>query len=243
MTAAFISSRPARKKMEFAEVQASELQRKYGYLDAPELLEVMIKKVFYGDITIVSSFGTEAAILLALVSDIDSSTPVVFVETGKHFPETLAYRDKIISTLKLTAVKSVAPSPIDLNVHDPDGDLWSKNPNLCCYLRKVISLEKALAGFNCWVTGRKQIHSGARTNLQKIDSLNGRIKINPLADWDQQRIKSEFTSRRLPLHPLSEKNYTSVGCLPCTRPTKSGEGYRDGRWSGIEKTECGIHND
>jgi len=243
MTSAFVSSRPSRQKMETAEAQAIEFQCEFGQLDASELLEVMINQKFSGNIALVSSFGTEAAVLLALIAEIDCNTPVIFIETGKHFPETLSYRDEISSILGLTDVRSINPSPIDLSAHDPDGHLWSKNPNLCCYLRKVLSLEKALSGFKSWVTGRKQYQTGERVKLPKIEASNGRIKINPLAEWDQFRIKNEFEARKLPLHPLTKEQYKSIGCLPCTRPVKIGESDRDGRWAGIEKSECGIHTD
>jgi len=243
MTAAFISSRPSRSKMESTRLRASELNSIYGHLEAQELLDVMIKNVFVKNIALVSSFGADAAVLLSLVAEVDQDTPIIFIETGKHFNETLIYRDKLTRLLGLRHVESVSPSPIDLSAHDPDGLLWGQNPNLCCYLRKVLPLERALSKYGSWITGRKQYQGGVRGNLPRVEASNGKIKINPIANWDRIKIKEQFRSRGLPPHPLLLSNYSSVGCSPCTKPVKAGENERAGRWSGSEKSECGIHLD
>jgi phosphoadenosine phosphosulfate reductase len=192
-------------------------------------------------IAVVSSFGAESAVLLHLVADIDPSTPVIFLETGKHFPETLMYRDRLISRLGLKDVRSVRPDPADLEADDPSGRLWSQNPDQCCHIRKVLPLERELEGFDAWFTGRKRFQTGTRAQLPTYERERRHIKINPLADWMPEDIDRVFAEQNLPRHPLVAEGYTSIGCLPCTRRPGEGEDARAGRWSGQDKTECGIH--
>jgi len=243
MSAPLVPGRPSRDDVTAAQARAAELSAAYGHLQGRELLEVMIGEVFPGDIALVSSFGTEAAVLLALVAEVDPATPVLFLETGKHFPETLAYRDELVGRLGLTGVRNVEPSALDARTLDPDGRLWARNPNLCCYLRKVLPLERALSGFSSWITGRKQYQGGDREALPSIEAASGRIKVNPLVTWDRAQIAEEYERRGLPPHPLVAEGYASVGCAPCTRPVAPSEAERAGRWAGRDKSECGIHVD
>lgn len=192
-------------------------------------------------IAVVSSFGAESAVLLHLVADIDPSTPVIFLETGKHFPETLMYRDRLISRLGLKDVRSVRPDPGDLAADDPSGRLWSQNPDQCCHIRKVLPLERELEGFDAWFTGRKRFQTGTRAQLPTYEREGRHIKINPLADWTPDDVDRVFADQNLPRHPLVAEGYASIGCLPCTRRPGEGEDARAGRWSGQNKTECGIH--
>lgn len=209
--------------------------------DGVGTLELAITGHFAGRIAVVSSFGAEAALLLELVAGIDPATPVIFLETGKHFPETLRYRDRLISRLGLTDVRSVEPQPRDVDLEDPDGRLWSRRPDLCCHVRKVLPLERALQGFDAWVTGRKRFQTNTRRKLPFLELENGRVKVNPLADWSQADIDAAFEARDLPRHPLVAEGYPSIGCLPCTRRVGDGDDPRAGRWAGLAKTECGIH--
>jgi phosphoadenosine phosphosulfate reductase len=192
-------------------------------------------------IAVVSSFGAESAVLLHLVADIDPSTPVIFLETGKHFPETLMYRDRLISRLGLKDVRSVRPDTGDLAADDPSGRLWSQNPDQCCHIRKVLPLERELEGFDAWFTGRKRFQTGTRAQLPTYEREGRHIKINPLADWTPDDVDRVFADQNLPRHPLVAEGYASIGCLPCTRRPGEGEDARAGRWSGQNKTECGIH--
>lgn len=219
-----------------------ELAREYGHLGGLDLLRVMIEDVFPGRIAVTTSFGTESAVLLDLVARVDPATPVIFLDTGVLFEETLAYRETIRTRLGLTDVRTITPDAASITTYDPEGDLWRRDGDLCCHLRKVLPMEKALAGFDAWITGRKRFHGGARSALPVIEHVNGRFKINPLAAWTRDRIAAAFRERGLPLHPLAEDGFTSIGCRPCTRRTAPGEGLRDGRWAGMEKTECGIHD-
>lgn len=210
-------------------------------LDGSGLLDLAIRRHFAGRIAVVSSFGAEAALLLDEVARIDPATPVIFLETGKHFPETLRYRDRLIDRLSLSDVRSVQPEPRELDLEDPDARLWSRRPDLCCHVRKVLPLERALAGFDAWVTGRKRFQNGSRRKLPQLELEDGRIKVNPLAHWSQAEIDAAFAARDLPRHPLLAEGYPSIGCLPCTRRVGEGEDPRAGRWAGQAKTECGIH--
>ncbi|MDZ7712181.1 MAG: phosphoadenylyl-sulfate reductase [Rhodovibrio sp.] len=211
-------------------------------LSGEELLELAITRHFRGSIAAVSSFGAEAALLLDMIARIDPSTPVIFLETGKHFPETLRYRDRLIAKLGLTGVRNERPAEIDRARTDPDGHLWSRNPDACCALRKVRPLERALQGFDAWITGRKRFQTSAREGLPRLEVVDGRVKLNPLADWSQEDVDAAFAARGLPRHPLVDQGYPSIGCLPCTRRVGDDEDARAGRWAGTQKTECGIHN-
>ena len=208
---------------------------------ARELLAEMVRREFPGRIALVSSFGIEAAVLLHMISTIDPGTPVIFLDTGKLFGETLRYRDELVRRLCLGDVRSVRPDADRLVAEDPDGTLWCSDPDRCCALRKVEPLERALAGFEAWINGRKRHHGGARTALPVIEAAGGRIKVNPLASWGAAEVEAYFAAHDLPRHPLETDGYRSVGCLPCSDRAKSGEAARAGRWRGRGKTECGIH--
>jgi phosphoadenosine phosphosulfate reductase len=219
----------------------NDLEQKHSHLEGEALISAFYNVEFRGKMALVSSFGTEAALLLSMVSKVDKNAPVLFLDTVKLFPETLAYKDTLINHLGLTNVKTFFPDYIDVNRDDPEGNLWESKPNHCCYIRKVKPLNKALKGFDAWITGRKRMHGGLRADLPIIEYFEGHFKINPLAAWPAERIMSEFQSRKLPEHPLIAQGYTSVGCMPCTSlPTAEGD-VRSGRWAGQEKTECGIH--
>lgn len=217
-----------------------ELRARFSRLDGVELLKPLVREVFAGRVALVSSFGAESAVLLHMVSEIDPQTPVIFLDTGKLFGETLAYRDRLIARLGLSDVRTVTPLNRDARSLDADGNLWRHNPDLCCRFRKVEPLERALRGFQAWITGRKRFHGGSRASLPAIETADWRIKINPLAAWDRERVDAYLTAYGLPRHPLVAQGYPSIGCVPCTAPTRSDD-VRGGRWAGRDKTECGIH--
>lgn len=206
------------------------------------LLRDAILREHVGRIAVVSSFGAESALLLALVAEIDPSVPVLFLETGKHFPQTLAYRDQLVALLGLTDVRSVAPDSAAVSVRDPAGQLYASDADACCDIRKVQPLAGALGSFDAWINGRKRYQGGGRAALPWHELVDGRVKLNPLADWTAADIAEELRRRALPLHPLVAQGYASIGCAVCTRPVTVGEDVRAGRWTGSIKTECGIHN-
>lgn len=225
-----------------ARARAAELAAVYSHLDAGDLLRVMIEDVFVDDLAIASSFGAEAVALLALAAEIDPAVPVLFLDTGKLFPETVAYRDTVIAHLGLTGVRIVRPDILDIAANDTAGDLWSRQAGACCYLRKVVPLVQAVTPYGAWVTGRKRYQGDGRSTLAPIEASDGWVKINPLASWTKQDVFSLIARRGLPKHPLLAKGYLSIGCQPCTRPVTALEDERDGRWAGQDKTECGIHS-
>ncbi|MFZ5792664.1 MAG: phosphoadenylyl-sulfate reductase [Pseudomonadota bacterium] len=222
---------------------ATDLDLRFRGMTAQQILTCAIRDLFPGRIAVVSSFGAEAAVVLQLVAEIDPCVPVIFLETGKHFHETLTYRDILALRFGLADLRSIEPDPAEIAAEDPDGDLWKRNPDRCCALRKVRPLERALAGFDAWITGRKRYHGGERAALSFAEAAGGRIKINPLAAWNAADVDEAFKRYKLPRHPLFDEGYASIGCAPCTRPLLEGETGRDGRWAGIDKRECGIHLD
>ena len=194
-----------------------------------------------GRLAVVSSFGTESAVLLKFVADVDPSLPVLFLDTLWLFKETLAYRDTLIAHLRLTDVRTVTPSPSTLALRDPKRDLCFRNHEACCGIRKVAPLERELAAFDGWISGRKRYQGGERAGLPIVEADGPRIKFNPLARLEPAELEAVFESAGLPRHPLEAIGFSSVGCVPCTSRAVGG-GARGGRWSGLTKTECGIHN-
>ena len=208
-----------------------------GHLDP---MRPIVDEAFHGRIALVSSFGAEAAVLLHRLAQIDRSVPVIFLDTGKMFGETLRYRDTLVERLGLTDIR--CPKPDDEVRQDPDGTLWMSRPDACCFLRKVAPLNRALHGFDAWISGRKRIHGGTRGTLPLREAaVDGKVKINPMADWDRADIESYFAHFDLPAHPLVADGYFSIGCMPCTGRSTSRDDPRSGRWAGLAKTECGIH--
>lgn len=206
------------------------------------VLEDAVVNRFGGRIALVSSFGTESAILLHMLAEIDINTPVIFLDTGKLFTETLTYRDELVARFGLTDVRAIRPSGAQLAAFDPDGRLWSRDPDLCCSIRKTNPLDDALEGFAAWITGRKRSQGGLRSQMQLVEpGPDGRMTVNPLAFWTDEQIERYFKDHRLPHHPLEAAGYTSLGCETCTSKAIPGQDKRAGRWVGSAKTECGIH--
>jgi phosphoadenosine phosphosulfate reductase len=218
-------------------------QRHWGELDGFALLRAALTGPWAGRIAMVSAFGAESAVLLDMVASTDRRTPVIFLETGKLFPETLAYKDELVAWLGLEDVRTVRPDPADLVRFDGDGGLWRREPDLCCHVRKTEPLDRALADFAGWITGRKRFQGGARTAMPALeaDPVSGQLKLNPLAGWSLEDLRHYRRLRQLPLHPLLARGYPSIGCAPCTRAVKEGEDVRAGRWWQTDKSECGIH--
>ena len=232
--------------------ELAQLRARYEGLTGVALLRATIEEEFAGRIAVVSSFGSESVVLLHMIAEIDPTVPVIFLNTGKLFGETLRYRDRLQQKLGLTDVRAIGPHPADEKELDPDGTLWNTNPDACCHFRKVLPVERALAGFEASITGRKRFQTLNRAALPTIEQelvldregapgKGTRIKINPLIHWDQEDIERYITEHRLPRHPLVKDGYLSIGCMPCTDRVKEGEDYRSGRWKGRDKDECGIH--
>ncbi len=214
----------------------------YRHHAAIPVLRHALNDPIVGDVALVSSFGAESVVLLQMVSLIKPETPVLFIDTEMLFPETLEYQVELSEKLGLKDVRVIKADETAIAERDPSGTLHKSNPDACCALRKSEPLEKALGGFDAWITGRKRFQSGQRAELTLFENENDRrIKINPLSHWRKGDVRDYIVDNDLPRHPLVAKNYLSLGCAPCTSPVKDGENERSGRWRGVEKTECGIH--
>lgn len=228
----------------FTESDAIRLNNLFRGNDVAEMLASIVTGHIVGKTAIVSSFGAESAVLLHLVTRFAPDIPVLFLDTGKHFPETLAYRDLLTERLSLNLV-NLTPEPTELAARDETGLRWSYDPDGCCELRKVKPLARALIGFDATFTGRKGFQSTTRTGLPRFEmdttDAEGRLKINPLANWSKPELETYFEAHDLPRHPLEADGYPSIGCAPCTSKVRPGEDPRAGRWRGWDKVECGIH--
>jgi phosphoadenosine phosphosulfate reductase len=224
-----------------ARQRASALNRQYQGAGTEEFLRAVIEDEFPGRVAIVSSFGTESALLLALAARVNRSVPVIFLDTGHHFPETLAYRDVVQRRLGLTDVRTVSARDEDRAGRDPDAALWQFDTDACCSLRKVEPLQAAISKFDALISGRKSSHGALRRFMPRIEAVDGLIKLDPIADWSPEQVEEAFEALDLPRHPLIAHGYRSVGCRPCTAPADDAQDPRAGRWAGQAKTECGIH--
>lgn len=225
----------------FTQADCDALNARFAGIDAGTMLATLFAEDTLGKVAVVSSFGTESAVLLHLVAQADKEIPVIFVDTMKMFPETLAYRDTLIETLGFSDSRLVQPKPEVIAAKDETGLRWSYDPDGCCDIRKVEPLARAKHGLDAWISGRKAFQSQTRANLPRFQVEDGRLKINPLGDWVKDDLEAYFEEHDLPRHPLESQGYLSVGCAPCTSKVKPGEDPRAGRWRGQEKTECGIH--
>lgn len=196
-----------------------------------------------GRVVMVSSFGADSAVLLHMVAEIDVSLPVLFIDTLALFPETVAYQKELAAHLGLRNVQTITPDRAALFEQDADGLLHRSDTERCCNLRKAEPLERALQGYDAWITGRKRHQAATRADLERaeLEPETGRIRLNPLADWSAAQIGAYMDAHDLPRHPLVARGYPSIGCQPCTSRVLTGEDPRTGRWRGTEKTECGIH--
>lgn len=226
----------------FVQADADRLNARFEGVPADAMLRELLEGELKGRIAIVSSFGAESAVLLHMVAAVDKAIPLIFLNTQKIFGETLAYRDTLAEQLGYTDLRVFRPDPYDLAARDSTGLRWSYDPDGCCEIRKTLPLRRALAPFDAWISGRKGFQGKTRHALPRFEVEDGRLKLNPLADWDKARLDAYFEEHRLPRHPLEADGYPSIGCSPCTSRVKPGEDPRAGRWRGWDKTECGIHN-
>ncbi|MGB3554587.1 MAG: phosphoadenylyl-sulfate reductase [Jannaschia sp.] len=221
--------------------RAATLNAAYANHSAVAVMARALDDPSVGPLALVSSFGAESVVLLHMLSVMDRTRPVLFLETGMLFPETLAYQRAVADRLGLTDIRVIRPDSADLFAHDPEGDLHTRDPDGCCAIRKTKPLDLALQRFDAWITGRKRYQGGQRAALDFFEADAGKLKVNPLAHWDPADVADYMTNNRLPRHPLVAAGYPSIGCAPCTSKVAPGEDPRAGRWRGRVKTECGIH--
>jgi len=221
--------------------RAGELDRALRDASPAEVIAAALQAVGRERLAVVSSFGTESAALLKVMAEVDPAIPVVFLDTGWLFEETLAYRDTLIAALGLRDVRSIKPLEETLSREDPNRELWFTDPDACCRIRKVEPLARALAPFSAWINGRKRFQGGVRADIPVVEEDGIRLKFNPFANVSREQIEAIYTLAKLPPHPLAASGFLSVGCMPCTSRTSPDEDARAGRWRGRAKTECGIH--
>lgn len=216
----------------------------FDEMDGVAVLRQAATELLPGDLAIVSSFGADSSVLLHMVAQVDPTLPVYFLETGKHFPETLAYVETLKRHLGLANVTALVPDPKDIARFDPRGDLWESDPDSCCHIRKTEPLDVVLEAVGGWVTGRKRYQTRERGVLPHFElTSDDRIKVNPLAYFSDADVNAYKARHGLPEHPLFARGYKSIGCAPCTTIVAEGEDPRAGRWRGLNKKECGIHFD
>ena len=220
---------------------ALAFETRFAGVPAPAMLAELLTGELRHQVAAVSSFGAESAVLLHMIAAVDRDVPVIFTNTQKVFGETLAYRDELSERLGLTDLRVYRPDPRLLAARDATGLRWSYDPDGCCELRKVEPLARALGPFSAWISGRKRAQSSTRAALPRFQSDEGRLKINPLADWSKADLDGYFAEHHLVRHPLEAQGYPSIGCAPCTSKVRPGEDPRAGRWRGWDKVECGIH--
>jgi phosphoadenosine phosphosulfate reductase len=198
-------------------------------------------ETFGEDFAITSSMAD--GLLASLASTAVPGVKVVFLDTGYHFAETIGTRDWIASALPITLVDVTPEQSVAEQDAEHGAGLHDRDPDLCCSLRKVQPLARALAGFAAWGSGirRDESPSRAGTRLVDWDAKRGMVKVNPIAAWTQEHVDDYLEQHRIPVNPLFELGYASIGCAPCTRPVAAGEDPRAGRWAGRNKTECGLH--
>jgi phosphoadenosine phosphosulfate reductase len=199
-------------------------------------------KTFGPQVVASSSFQTQSMPLLHLISQVCPEMPVIFIDTGFHFLETLAFRDELQARYGLNiVVMHPLVSKSELLAKYGEG-LYRHDPDLCCYINKVEPMQRALAGMRAWISGVRRDQTTHRRNLSVLEpQLSGLIKIHPMLQWTKDQVWEYIHQRRLPPHPLFSLGYRSVGCVPCTRPVSVEEDDRAGRWAGTGKDECGLH--
>ena len=220
---------------------AAELDRALRDASPGQIIATALHTVGREHLALVSSFGTESAALLKVMAGVDPAIPVIFLDTGWLFEETLTYRDTLIATLGLRDVRSIKPLEETLTREDPDRELWFADPDACCRIRKVEPLARALKPFRGWINGRKRFQGGLRAAMPVVEQDGELLKFNPFANVSREQIEAIYELADLPPHPLVAAGFPSVGCMPCTSRTTPDEDTRAGRWRGRPKTECGIH--
>lgn len=238
--------------VEYVEDVMMNLQEKEALvLEKAEQFEQAVPEVViawavenFPKITFACSFGAEDVVLVDILQRISPLTDIFYLDTGFHFTETYNTRDRISERYNMNFIR-VAPTLSPTQQADTYGDeLWLRNPNMCCNLRKVEPLTGILSKYDAWITGIRRDQAPTRANARKVeyDSKFGLIKFNPLAAWSSEDVWSYIKMNNVIYNPLHDNGYPSIGCFHCTRAVRPGEDLRAGRWSGSGKIECGLHN-
>lgn len=223
------------------EARAQDLTRRHGSLPARDVIRACCNELFPNRVAAVSSYGAEAAVLLHLIASVAPATPVIFLDTDKHFPETTEYVTNLTRELGLGVSVAAYPGKFDVLAEDPEGSLHGTDSDRCCHIRKTLPMMRALRPYQAYFTGRKQFQTTDRQSMTPFEVYGRWMRVNPLWNWSAEEVRDYFSTYKLPEHPLRSRGYPSIGCFPCTRAVQEGEDARAGRWADSEKTECGIH--
>jgi len=224
------------------QVDINKLNNNFETLSSPEILTWISENFTEGSIIASSSFQTQSVALLHMISQYAPKVPIIFLDTGFHFPETLAYRDQLIELLGINVI-NVEPKARSNNLLRAGQELHRTNPDLCCQINKVKPLADALKGYQVLISGIRRDQTANRADAKFLSKKDGLYKISPMLNWTHKMVWQYLYDHNLPEHPLLKEGYLSVGCAPCTRAVKAGEDPRAGRWAESEKTECGLHLD
>ncbi|MFP3389396.1 phosphoadenylyl-sulfate reductase [Brevibacillus sp. SIMBA_040] len=227
-------------------MMADEELQVWAYrLEAKSPQEVLVKAVenYAGGLVLASSFGAEDVVLIDMLHKLAPTMPVFYLDTNKHFTETYATRDKLQERYSTTFIQVLPKLTLAEQASAHGDNLWEKDPNLCCQIRKVEPLQRVLSGYQAWITGIRREQSPTRANAKKVewDEKFNLVKFNPLVDWTDGQVWEYIHANDVPYNPLHDNNYPSIGCSVCTRAVLPGQDPRAGRWAGFEKTECGLH--
>ena len=196
----------------------------------------------FGDRICVTSSMTDA-VIIHLASAVHPGIDVVFLDTGYHFAETIGTRDAVSAVYPVNVINVTPPTTVPEQDAELGPRLYSRNPDLCCYLRKVVPLEQALGPYDAWITGVRRAETDARSDTRVVQWDPGRemVKVNPIVDWTQQQVDDYISEHGVLVNPLVYDGYPSIGCRTCTARVEAGADPRSGRWAGTAKSECGIH--
>ncbi|MFC5752343.1 phosphoadenylyl-sulfate reductase [Actinomadura rugatobispora] len=196
----------------------------------------------FGDRICLTSSMSDAA-LIHLVSKVKPGIDVLFVDTGYHFAETIGTRDAVEAVYPVNVINVTPSRTVEEQEAALGPRLYGRNPDLCCHLRKVEPLGRALEGYMAWFSGIRRDETASRRDRRVVewDRKRGMVKVNPILDWTQEDMDNYMSDNGVIVNPLHYDGYPSIGCAPCTRPVAAGEDPRSGRWAGTGKTECGIH--
>jgi len=219
----------------------AEAAETYEHQSPEALLEYAVKT--FPNIVFACSFGAEDVVLVDMLQKVSPKTDIFYLDTDFHFAETYETRDRIAAHYGINFIQVKSHLTPEEQAEQYGPELWKRDPNACCNLRKVEPLTRILGKYDAWITGIRRDQAPTRANAKKVeyDTKFGLVKFNPLASWTSEDVWNYIRKHNVNYNPLHDRNYPSIGCEHCTRPVKPGEDPRAGRWSGFDKTECGLH--
>jgi phosphoadenosine phosphosulfate reductase len=219
---------------------AHQAERELESAPAPEIVRWAVQ-TFGARFAVASSM--QDAVLVHLASQVTPGIDVLFLDTGYHFVETLGTRDAVAATYDVNLITVTPRQTVAAQDTSYGPQLHDRNPDLCCGLRKRAPLDRALAHYDAWATGLRRVEAPTRagTPVVSYDARRGKVRVAPLATWNDQDVEDYIAEHGVLINPLLTAGYRSIGCAPCTRAVTAGENPRAGRWAGSPKTECGIH--